>query len=132
MNKRSKRSRIRGGRSSGHGHKSKPRGKGSTGGKGMAGTGKKAGQKRLWLLRYFPNYLGKHGFTSRRKKLKEMNLEDIEKQKEALKEGIYNLPKYKVLSRGNISKGVKVKAYSFSKKAKEKIEKAGGEAIQAN
>jgi large subunit ribosomal protein L15 len=36
----------------------------------------------------------------------------------------------KVLGGGSLSKPLKIKAHLFSKKAKEKIQKAGGEAIE--
>lgn len=129
--KRSKRSRLRGRRTCGYGHKFKHRGKGSRGGKGMAGTGKMAGHKKTFILRYMPDYFGKRGFKSKKKKLKEINLEEIkEKLPEFLKKGLatkkeegieISLKGYKVLSLGEIEPGLIIKASGFSKKAKEKI-----------
>jgi len=133
--KRSKRSRIRGKRWGYHGHKFKARGKGSTGGKGMAGTGKMAGQNKTYVLRFMPDYLGKHGFKSKFKKLETINLGDInERLGSFLNKGIakkngkeieIRLENYKILSEGKIGSGIIIKAKDFSKKAKEKIESAG-------
>ena len=87
MRKRSKRSRIRGRKTCGYGARKKHRGKGSKGGKGMAGTGKKAGHKVTWVLKYHPGYLGgRRGFTSlgqkKKLKLKTINLDEINKNLE--------------------------------------------------
>ena len=145
--KRSKRSRLRGRGSCGYGARKKHRGKGSRGGKGMAGTGKRAGHKITYVLKYHPNYLGKHGFKSLKKlKLKKgkeraINLAEIEEKLDSFlkkgiakesKEGIHiELPKYKILSKGIIKRPFIIKAASFSKKAAQKIEKLGGKIIKA-
>lgn len=140
--KRSKRSRIRGRRSCGEGVRNNYRGKGSRGGKGMAGTGKRAGQKRTWVIKYAPDYFGKHGFSSLKKKhLQGINLDEIQaklevflKEKKAKKteNGIeLELKGYKILSRGNLKDKIIIIADSFSKKAEEKITKAGGK-VQTN
>ncbi len=116
------------------------RGKGSYGGKGMAGTGKRAGQKRTWVLKCAPGYFGKRGFTSLKQRIKaeEINLDDLQqKLHEFIKAGKakkivdgveITLDNYKILSRGNIKEKLFVKAAAFSEKAKEKIEKYGGSA----
>jgi large subunit ribosomal protein L15 len=128
---------MRGKRWGGHGHKFKARGKGSSGGKGFAGTGKMAAQKKTWVLKYDPKHLGKYGFTSRNKKLLQINLRDINNNiKTFLKDGTakqgketeINLKGYKVLSEGKIVNGLIIKASAFSEKAKEKIEAAGSKA----
>jgi len=130
-NKRSVRSRIRGRGGGGYGARKKHRGKGSTGGKGMSGTGKKAGQLRTYVLKYFPNYFGKRGFHSKIRNLDIINLKDIQLRKdEFLKAGIakktaegieINLQGYKVLSEGELKDKFLIKAGAFSKKASEKI-----------
>ena len=138
--KRTKRSRLRGRRTCGYGSRKKHRGKGSKGGKGMAGSGKKAGQLKTYLLRYEPDYLGKRGFTSLKKlkrKIKGINLSEIQEHKDKfLKKGLakegpegieLELRNYKILSRGNLKDKFIIKAASFSKKAEEKIKKVGGE-----
>ena len=134
---RNKRSRLRGRKTCGWGSRKKHRGKGSMGGRGMAGTGKKAGQKTTFILRYFPNYFGRKGFHSiRKEKLETINLNDIIRQMENfLMEGKakktpkgieLNLSGYKLLSKGDIKEKLIIKASAASEKTKEKIEKAGG------
>ena len=138
--KRTKRSRLRGRRTCGYGSRKKHRGKGSRGGKGMAGSGKRAGQLRTYLLRFEPDYLGKRGFTSLKKlkrKTKRINLSEIQEHKDKfLKQGLakegpegieLELRNYKILSKGNLKDKFIIKAASFSKKDGEKIKKAGGE-----
>ena len=122
LKKRKKSSRFRGSRMHGRAAK-KSKGKGNRGGKGMAGTGKKAGQKKTYLARYFPDYFGKEGLKRKLKKLIGINLRDLPKKKEIQMNG------YKILGEGEAEKGVVIKADGFSKQAKEKIEKAGGKAI---
>jgi large subunit ribosomal protein L15 len=135
--KRNKRSRLRGRRTCGWGSRKKHRGKGSRGGRGMAGTGKKAGQKLTFIHRYYERYFGKSGFNSLKKeKLKVINLRDISKNMEKFlaggiakktADGIeINLKGYKILSEGNVAEKVIISASSASEKSKEKIEKAGG------
>ena len=132
---RHRRSRLRGRRTAGYGYKKKHRGKGSKGGKGMSGTGKKAGQKHTYVLRYFPEgYFGKKGFHPEKNtglKLKQINLDEIEEHlPKFIKEGIakksgniieINLKGYKILSRGKIKEKVKIIASAFSAKAEEKL-----------
>jgi large subunit ribosomal protein L15 len=140
--KRSARSRLRGRRTCGYGQKFKHRGKGSKGGKGMAGTGKRAGQKVTWRLKYWPDYFGKTGFKSRQKKMLAINVGEINdrinsfvNKKKAIKEkDTYKieLKGYKILSTGKVDKKLFIKAESFSKKAEEKIVKAGGVAEKLN
>ena len=137
--KRSKRTRIRGRGTAGWGTK-KHRGKGSSGGKGVSGTGKKAGQKRTFVLRYFERYFGKHGFVPvNRKRLIILNVGDISKNIEKwLKEdkakktgeGIeINLKGFKILSKGEVSEKLIITASAASENSKKKVEKAGGKII---
>jgi large subunit ribosomal protein L15 len=132
LKKRKKSRRMRGTRLYGKAMK-KHKGKGSKGGKGMAGTGKRADQKKTYILKYEKNYFGKRGLRKKKRKIEVMNLEDIEKNLEKLgkkgKEGIeINLPGYKILGRGKLNKKIIINAKSFSSKAREKIEKIGGKA----
>jgi len=138
--KRSKRSRLRGRRSCGMGARNNYRGKGTRGGKGMAGTGKRAGQKKTWILKYAPDYFGKKGFRRPRKEkpLAGINLDDIQQKMDKfveegnarkIEDGFeVELKGYKILSRGSPTEKLVIKASAFSEKAKEKIEKAGGSA----
>ena len=134
---RNKRSRLRGRKTCGWGSRKKHRGKGSTGGKGMSGTGKKAGQKTTFILKNYEQYFGRKGFHSLKKTIFDViNLDDINKHLEKfLKEGIakktaagieVNLPGYKILSKGELKEKLIIKASAASEKTKEKIEKTGG------
>lgn len=139
VKKRNRRSRIRGTRVCGYGFGKKHKGKGSKGGVGMAGTGKKAGQKVTLIHAKFPDYFGKKGFKSI-KQIKNtekiINLLEIEKYMDKLtKKGIakktaegieLNLPNYKILGFGEVKNKLIIKARAVSAGAKEKIEKAGG------
>lgn len=147
MNKRSLRSRLRGRRTCGYGSRKKHRGKGSRGGMGMAGSGKKSGTKLTYLLRYFPGYLGrKKGFTSvsqkHNKKPEMINLDDINKKMHLFeKKGLLkkagegkelNLRGYKVLGSGKLNEKITIIADSFSKGAEEKIKSSGSKAVKSN
>jgi len=138
--KRNKRSRLRGRKTCGYGSRKKHRGKGSKGGKGMAGSGKRADHLKTWIWNEIgASYWGKRGFNSKFKRLKEINLDDIQAQMSTLiKEGNakktpegteINLKGFKVLGNGILKEKFIIKADLFSKKAKERIEKAGGKAI---
>lgn len=111
-----------------HGHAMKKhKGKGSHGGKGMAGTGKRADQKKTWIIKYKKDYFGKKAKQAV-KKLKQINVDELGRLSDKAK-GEVNLPGYKILGRGEIKESLTVKANSFSKQAKDKIEKAGGKTI---
>ena len=141
--KRKKNTRFPGRRTAGHGSTKKTRGKGSRGGKGMAGTGKKAGQKKTLVLKLYGKYLGKKGFVrhgASKKELKVINLEDLNKKLSIFEkkgvakktsEGIeFNLSEYKVLGKGEVTEKLIINAGSFSESAKEKITAKGGKALQ--
>jgi large subunit ribosomal protein L15 len=114
----------------GHGARKKWMGSGHRGGIGMAGTGKKADQKKTLITKkYGKKYFGKQGMTSRgteRKKVNTINLKDIVKK---FKEKEINLKDYKILGDGEIKEALTITAKAFTKSAKEKIEKAGGKVI---
>ena len=142
--KRKKSSRFRGSHTHGRGFKKKARGSGHRGGKGLAGTGKRADQKKTLVLNLYGNdYFGKDK-TLRRKpspKLKTINLWQInenrpyflkiKKAEETKNEIVMNLKGYKVLGDGEIksSKKLKITASAASKSALEKVKKAGSEII---
>ncbi len=144
INKRKKSSRQRGSKTHGWGSMKKRRGKGNKGGTGMAGTGKRASQRKpsIWKDK---KYFGKYGFKKKGivRKIISVNLDYFEQKAEKLladkkieKKGdsyiidAKDLGYNKVLGTGNLTKKIKITAESFSKKAEEKIEKAGGEAIK--
>ncbi len=130
--KRNKRSRLRGRRTCGWGSRKKHRGSGHRGGVGMAGTGKRADQKKTLIVQ--KDYFGKHGFSSlrqiKKKKLREINLGDIEKRLDIFgkntDKGIeVDLEDYKILSGGNLKTKMIINAGAFSKRALDKIKKSG-------
>ena len=146
--KRKKASRMhgRGQGTHGWGARKKHKKSGHRGGKGMAGTGKRADQKKTLITKlYGHGYFGKQGITSKgtkKDKRLRMNLENLELNIESLiKKGIakktgkgveIDLSKYKILdvSRGYILKNkLIIKAAEASKSASEKVKKAGGEIL---
>ena len=128
--KRRKNSRQRGSKTHGWGSMKKHRGAGNRGGRGMAGSGKRADQKKTLIINKYglKNYFGKHGFKRPQKTKRlikiinvgDLNFENVEVN---LKEIGYS----KLLAKGSINKKYKIKVESCSKKAKDKIEKAGGQ-----
>ncbi|MDE1768148.1 MAG: uL15 family ribosomal protein [Candidatus Micrarchaeota archaeon] len=117
--------RYMGTRTWGGGNKKNRRGAGSRGGVGRAG--KK--HKFTHIVKYEPERLHKKGFHSLApQRLNEINLDSIAIAAQGQSELEYK--GYKVLGSGELTAPVKVKASAFSKKASEKIKKAGGEAIQ--
>ncbi len=137
LKKRKKSSRNRG-NTSFRGARKKARGKGHKGGKGMSGSGKRADQKKTYIFRYKHPYFGRAGRKRTRKRENKINvgtindnLENFVNNGRAEKGKGYKiiLKDYKVLGNGEIEKSVEVHASSFSKLAKEKIEKAGGKAV---
>ena len=134
VNKRKKNSRQKGSHTYGWGSKKKHRKAGNRGGRGMAGTGKRSDHKKTMILKKFGHdYFGKFGFVRHNtnavsKEIKTINIGDLEK----FKENNIDLRKLgfdKLLGKGNISKKVTVIIDSFSKSAKEKIEKIGGQVL---
>jgi large subunit ribosomal protein L15 len=134
-NKGSKKNRKRVGRGTGSGY-------GKTAGRGMNGQNSRAGGGvPLWHqggdTPYYRRMPKKPGFKNfNRVEFQEVNLEylsqfrkDSEVTPEKLREVelINTLSRpVVILSRGEINKPLKVKAHRFSRKAVEKIEKAGG------
>ena len=132
VNKRKKNSRLKGSYTYGWGSKKKHRKAGNRGGHGMSGTGKRSDHKKTMILKKFGHtYFGKFGFKrplALLKEIKTINIEDLTKFTEA-NINLINLGYGKLLGKGKISKKMTVKVSSFSKSAKEKIEKAGGQII---
>ena len=116
--------RQRGYKWHGYGAKKKHRGKGSSGGRGWAGAHK---HKWSYIVKYDPDHFGEKGFTSIKKKGKEINLDQVQKIFGDKKE--INLKSHgytKLLGRGSLSKSFIIKVPSYSASAKEKVEAAGG------
>jgi len=124
---------FRGYKTHGWGSHKKHRGSGNRGGFGMAGSGKKADQRKSAILKEYGNtYFGKHGFVRHsgivKRELRIINVGDlnkIEKQEINLSELGYD----KLLGAGVVRKKIKVMVGSASENAIEKIKKAGGDVI---
>ena len=130
VNKRKKKSRLRGSHTHGWGSKKKHRGAGNRGGRGKAGTGKRADQLKSLILKLYGNtYFGKKGFKipqKVKKHGKSINIKDLPEGKEI---DLTKLGFTKLLSEGSLNRPIKITVESCSNKAKAKIEKAGGSVI---
>ncbi len=137
--KRAKTSRARGSHTHGWGSMKKHRGAGSRGGRGNAGSGKRADVKKP---NYWKNtkYFGKHGFTKHNASPEnavnveyfEQNADLMLKEKKASEEnGVIvvdatALGITKVIGKGSVSKKFKITVNKASPKAQEVISGAGG------
>lgn len=141
VNKRKKNDRQRGSMTHGWGAKKKHRGQGNRGGRGMAGTGKRADSKKpsIWKDKH---YFGKHGFVSKTPKVKinAVNINFLEqhigrflsnntikKENDFYIVDLEKLGYNKLLGDGRISAKIKIKTPYASKTAVEKVKEAGGE-----
>ena len=141
--KRKKNVRQRGNTNHGWGAKKKHRGSGHRGGKGMAGTGKRADSKKpsIWKEE---RYFGKFGFTSKVVKNEintinieflDQNLENLMSKKLVNKENDFysvdleKLGYNKLLGNGKVLNKYKIKVPYASKSAVEKVNSNGGEVI---
>lgn len=144
--RRKKFTRYRGSHTHGGGAKKKRRGAGHRGGKGFAGSGKRAHHMKQWIFKYFgKDYFGRKGFHSiSRKNINAVNINFLEENISKLiqeksaheKNGVIEIDLGKIginklLSLGNASRKYRIIAKSFSEKAKRKIESAGGEVISS-
>lgn len=141
-NKRKKNSRLHGSKTHGYGSKKKHRGAGNRGGRGLAGTGKRADQNKPSIWKN-TKYFGKYGFKNPNgKKISSVNTFFlIDKFNTLLKKGLLkqegdaysiNLGKLginKLLSKGKVTKKFIVKVDSATKIAVKNIESAGGKVI---
>jgi large subunit ribosomal protein L15 len=134
--------KMRGSRTVGGGCSKKRRGAGHRGGRGQAGLHK---HKWSWTVKYDPHHFGKYGFKRPRKtvfKFKPVNLSYLdEKAQEMVEKGQANeedgkividvteMGYNKVLGSGRVTKALLVKSPLFSESATQKIEEAGGEAV---
>lgn len=141
--KRKKVTKYRGSKTHGCGSMKKRRGAGNRGGRGNAGSGKRADQKKpsYWNE---TDYFGRHGFVKKGllKKTIYINLQTIEENAdEMVSENLISQEKdtyvidgektgfTKVLGSGRLTKKLRITAEEFSENAKKKIAAAGGEAI---
>ncbi len=116
--------RMRGKRTHGGGASKNRRGKGSR------MTHKRTfGTNIAHVRKYEPWRINKKGFSSLKKKGRAINLDEINLLADKDVD-VVALGYSKVLGGGSLTKPLKIKAHLFSKKAKEKIQKAGGEAVE--
>ena len=130
--KRKKSSRYHGRKmgTCGTGARKKSQGSGHRGGKGMAGTGKRADQKKTLILKlYGHDYFGKQGITSRGTKRDKRDRINVGEIQEKYKSGEVNLSSYKILGDGEIKNKFIITAQSASESAIKKVEAVGGKII---
>lgn len=143
IHKRKKNTRQRGSHTHGWGSKKKHRGAGNRGGKGMAGTGKRADSMKPSIWKNI-KYFGKFGFVKKGSKEKiipiniayfEEHLDKLFKDKKIeQKDNFYvvnlNLLGFnKLLGTGKPTKKFKFITKYASKGAIEKVKKSGGEVV---
>ncbi len=141
INRRKKNVKQRGSKTHGWGSMKKHRGAGNRGGRGNAGTGKRADQKHPTIVNVFGNsYFGKRGFKRQNvKSVKAVNVGSLEtslvnllSQKIISQEkGAYLIDLKKVgfdklLGSGKVTQKMVIKATKASQRAVDKIETAGG------
>jgi large subunit ribosomal protein L15 len=141
VNKRKKNQRQRGGTTHGWGAKKKHRGAGHRGGRGRAGSGKRADQNKpsIWKDK---NYFGKHGFDSKSRAEESItiNVRTLDDTLDSLvKKGLATLENNtysvdlskmgynKLLSAGTPNKKMKITVKHATQRAVEAVKKAGGE-----
>ncbi len=124
---RKKNKRFRGKTTYGFGSMKKHRGAGNRGGRGMAGSGKRADQRKTWILKEFgPEYFGKHGFTRPPEVVKHVTIMNIDELPHEEKVNLTERGVNKLLARGTPQRKYHIVVEACSQRAKEKIEKAGG------
>lgn len=128
VNRKKKVNKFRGSKTHGCGSKKKARGAGNRGGRGMAGTGKRAKQKKPGILKiYGMEYFGKHKFVRPlryHQNIRAINIRDLPLTEEV---NLGNIGYNKLLAEGTPQMKHKITVDYCSKRAKEKIEKAGGQ-----
>ena len=143
VRKRRKVRKQRGARTYGRGCSKRGRGRGERGGKGLSG-----GHKHKWsyTLRYAPERFGKRGFVRPpevREKISTINVGELEERlDELLERGIarrdedrvvIQLSKLgvgKVLGGGRVSLPLEIRAFKITEPARQKVERAGGKAVE--
>ena len=128
VNKRKRFRRFRGSRTCGWGTK-KHRGAGNRGGRGMAGSGKRADQKKPTIIKLYgyKEYFGKHGFKRPQKIVEKINVINVGELKFEQKDvNLDELGFDKLLGKGILNKAYNISVKACSDLAKEKIVKVGG------
>ncbi|MEM1664893.1 MAG: uL15 family ribosomal protein [Zestosphaera sp.] len=146
VRKEKKSRKMRGSRTHGYGRVGQHRKAGSRGGRGAAGLHK---HKWTWVVKYHPDWFGKHGFknpnpTIEKEEIRAINLRELSEKVEELIRGgmlklennlvVVNLEELgynKLLGEGNLTRPMKITAPRATKAAIEKVKKAGGDVIVA-
>lgn len=138
VRKEKKSRKYRGYRTHGYGKTGQHRKSGGKGGVGKAG--RKSGKhKYSWVLRYEPDYFGKHGFKNPNTKLystidlleisnlveKLINENKLEKKNDFYELDLTKFGYNKVLAGGTLNRKLIIIANEFSKRAEEKIKELG-------
>lgn len=134
--------KYRGSQTHGGGSKKKRRGAGNRGGRGMAGSGKRADQKKPTIFKlYGSSYFGKKGFTSKSRTPIQhtINIYQLDKKIDSLvsrglaeaRQGVYHIDLKKINVQKLLGAGAPARRYNIavahvSKGAKKKIEEKGG------
>ncbi len=142
VRRRKKSRKLRGSRTHGWGSIGQHRKSGSRGGVGAVGYCK---HKWTWLLKYFPDWYGKHGFTRPpviRTKIRAINVGQLNELVEQLllRKEIEESDGYididlsaiginKLLGGGKVNRKLRVRVAYATKQAVRKIEEVGGEVI---
>jgi len=142
VRRRKKSRKQRGSRTHGWGSIGQHRKSGSRGGVGAIGYCK---HKWTWVVKYFPNWYGKHGFTRPPIIKAEVRAINVGRLNELINEmilrkeiepvnGIYEVDLSamgvnKLLGEGSVDKRIRVKVACASEAAIRKIREAGGEVI---
>ena len=145
VHKRKKVKRLRGSHTHGWGSKKKHRGSGNRGGFGMAGTGKRADQRKpsIWKEDYF----GKRGFKfkGQKEEINPVNIQYIEenidrwiaetlasKKDDVCVIEISKLGFNKLLGNGRVTRKFNITVKYASERVIKKVKSAGGEVIIIN
>lgn len=133
--------KLRGSRTCGWGQVGQHRKTGSKGGRGMAGSHK---HKWTWILKYAPDYFGKHGFhRPNRRPYRAINLEQLNIIADRLeREGkievvegmqlvnLENMGIKKLIAKGSVQKPLLVVVERWTEQAEKEVLKAGGKIIK--
>ncbi len=143
VRRRKKSRRLRGRtRTMGWGRIGQHRKSGARGGFGAVGYQK---HKRFWMIKYAPNWYGKHGFTRPPvivAEIRGINVGEVDeiarfllstgnpvKENDKIVIDVTELGFNKVLGAGKVTLPIKLITPSITERAREKIEKAGGEVV---
>jgi large subunit ribosomal protein L15 len=125
----------RGNTSHGWGGMKKRRGAGNRGGRGMAGTGKRADQKKPTIINLYRNtYFGRRGFTVPNPKAEwGINIRDLNimlaNGSITTEVNLTKLGYTKLLAMGKLNKPLAITVAAASARAIEKVKNAGGNVI---